>query len=244
MAISAILLLVIHEDLRLNNNIFFSAKMSITDPRLVHIEIANLPNRGTPGLRLTYQGQTYDLLQAFSTHKLEAAQHQWQHLMSLDRNSDPGAIDRYLLVGEVGYYSLWALDRFYSQPLVAAPQIDRHSQPRLEVQQASLWLFQELWFQWQDLLGARQLTVFAEDLVSLMPQIESQADLDRLLELDPLATSRLVGWTELDFRTFDRQLYHLTQKKLGHQFGTKIAIEIIESMPEFLRSILVEMLEL
>ena len=218
--------------------------MSITDPRLVNIEIATLPNRGTPGLRLTYQGQKYDLLQAFSTHKLDAAQHQWQHLTSLDRTDDRAAIDRYLLVGEVSYFSLWALDRSHARSIVPAPPIDRHSEPRLELQQASLWLFQELWFQWQDLVGARQLTVFAEGLVSLTPQIQSQADLDRLLKLDPLTSTRLAGWTELDFTTLDRQLYHLTQKKLGHQFGTKIALEIIESMPEFLRSVLVDTLDI
>jgi hypothetical protein len=218
--------------------------MSITHPRLVNIEIATLVNRGTPGLRLTYQGQKYDLLQAFSHHKLDAAQHQWQHLMLLDRTYAPAAIDRYLLVREVGYYSLWALDRSRPQPVNSAQQIARHSEPRLELQQASLWLLQELWLQWQDLLGARQLTVFAESLVSLTPQLQSRSDLARLLELDPLTANNLSAWTDLDLKTFDRQLYHLTQKKLGQQFGTKIAIEIIESMPEFLQSTLLDTLDL
>ena len=219
--------------------------MSITDPRLVNIEIATLPNRGTPGLRLTYQGQRYELIQAFGAHKLAAAQQQWQQLMSLDNTAEnSAAIDSYLLVGEVGYYSLWALDRSRSPALTPVQQIELHSQPRLALQQASLWLFQELWLQWQDLLGARQLPVFAENLVADTPPIQSRADLDRLLELDPLAPTKLAIWTELDFRTFDRQLYHLTQKKLGHQFGTKITIEIIESMPELLRSTLVDTIDL
>ncbi|WP_309739513.1 MULTISPECIES: hypothetical protein [unclassified Chamaesiphon] len=218
--------------------------MSITDPRLVNIEIATLPNRGIPGLRLTYQNRKYDLLQAFSTHKLDAAQHQWQHLMSLDRIYNPAVIDRYLLVGEVGYYSLWALDRGSAQPVQPAQRNDLQREPRLELQQASLWLFQELWLQWQDLVGARQLTVFAENLVAHTPQLQSRTDVDRLLELDPLTPTRLLKWTELDFKTFDRQLYHLTQQKIGHQFGKKIAIEIIESMPELLRSSLVDTLDI
>jgi hypothetical protein len=219
--------------------------MSITDPRLVNIEIATLPNRGIPGLMLTYQGQKYNLIQAFGIHKLDTAQQQWQHLMSLTNTSENSIqIDSYLLVGEVGYYSLWALDRALPQVSMPAQHIDRHSEPRLELQQASLWLFQELWFQWQDLLGARQLQVFAESLVSLTPPLQSRADLDRLLELAPLAPTNLAVWTELDFSTFDRQLYHLTQKKLGHQFGTKITLEIIESMPEVLRSILVNTIDI
>ncbi len=218
--------------------------MSITDPQLVNIEIATVPNRGISGLKLTYQGQRYDLIQAFGDRKLDAARQQWQQLMSLD-NSYKNSVetDRYLLVGEVGYYSLWALDR--SQPMSSLPVVKPTASKDalgLELQQATIWLFQELWFQWQDLVGATQLQVFAENLVAQTPQFQSRVDLDRLLELDPLATTRLAAWTELDFSTFAREVYHLTQKKLGQQFGTQIASEIIQSMPEFMQSILVDTL--
>ena len=42
-------------------------------------------------------------------------------------------------------------------------RIDADRETILELQQASILLFQELWLQWQDLLGARQLQVFAKD---------------------------------------------------------------------------------
>jgi hypothetical protein len=218
--------------------------MSITDPQLVNIEIATIPNRGISGLQLTYQDQRYDLIQAFSDRKLDTARQQWQQLMSLNNSCENSAArDRYLLVREVGYYSLWALDR--SQPMLSLPAVkptDDRGVLGLAWQQATIWLFQELWFQWQDLLGATQLQVFAENLIVQTPHFQSRADLDRLLELDSLATTRLTAWTELDFRTFALQVYHLTQKKLGQQFGTQIASEIIQSMPELLRSTLLDAL--
>jgi hypothetical protein len=217
--------------------------MSIIDSQLVNIEIVTLPHQGRSRLMLTYQSQKYDLLQAFSTHKLEAAQQQWQRLMSLNNTTENLAeIDRYLLLREIGYYSLWALDRSLSISSGSLPQPDGRHPLKLELQQASLWLFQELWLQWQDLLGTRQLQVFAENLVAQTPPLQSRADLDRLLGLNPLATAKLAGWTDLDFNTFARQVYHLTQQKLGQQFGTKIASEIMQSMPELLQSTLVDTL--
>jgi hypothetical protein len=215
--------------------------MSITDPQLVNIEIATLPSSGKSGLRLTYQGQKYDLLQAFGSHKLDAARQQWQQLMAIankSQNSVP--IDSYLLVREIGYCSLWKLDR-----AVAAGQTDAlSSETRLELQQASIWLLQELWLQWQDLLGARQLQVFAKNLVSVTSQLQSGADLDRLLAMAPLATIRLTGWSEFETIAFARQLYHLTQQKLGQQFGTKLTIDIIQSMPGSLQSTLIDALDI
>ena len=217
--------------------------MSITDSQLVNIEIATLPHRGISGLRLTYQDRKYDLIQAFSDRKLDAAQQQWRQLMSLPNTTEnSAATDRYLLLREVGYYSLWALDRSLPMSSIARPQTDGHHELGLELQQASLWLVQELWLQWQDLVGARQLQVFAENLVMHTPPLQSRADLDRLLALEPMATARLAVWTELDFRTFARQVYHLTQQKLGQQFGTQIVSDIIQSMPELLRSTLVDTL--
>lgn len=217
--------------------------MSIVDSQLVNIEIVTLPHRRISGLRLTYQDRKYDLIQAFSDRKLDAAQQQWQQLMSLSNTTENSAeVDRYLLLREVGYYSLWALDRSLPISAMVRQQTDVHHELGLELQQASLWLFQELWLQWQDLVGARQLQAVAENLVVQTPPLQSQADLDRLLALDPLATARLAVWTELDFSTFARQVYHLTQKKLGQQFGTQIASEIIQSMPELLRSTLADIL--
>ena len=218
--------------------------MSIIDSQLVKIEIATIPDRYLPGLRLTYQARIYDLRRVFGTHHLDLAQQQFQNAIA--KQNAPGilALDEYLLVGEVGYYSLWELDRSISQTPSVNLTSDRQPETSLELQQASIWLLQEIWLQWQELLGARQLQVFAEDLISIAPQLQSRTDLDRLLAMSPLTSIALSAWQSADFIAFDRQLYHLTQQKLGRQFGTELTSDIIRSMPPQLQSILTDILNI
>ena len=85
---------------------------------------------------------------------------------------------------------MWELDRSIARSSLN-DRIDADRETILELQQASILLFQELWLQWQDLLGARQLQVFAKDLLAVTPQIQAAGDLDRLLALDPLGLCRL-----------------------------------------------------
>jgi hypothetical protein len=221
--------------------------MSIIDLQLVKIEIVPIDDRGrSSGLRLNYQGQIYDLVQAFASNKRDRAEQKLWQLQEIEGH----VTDRYLLVREVGYYSLWkiALEqlRLQTGSSLTARSSDRQAESQgeiaLELQQASIWLFQELWLQWQDLLGARQLQVFADSLLAVTPQLQSWVDLDRLLSLDPIATVKLESWSEKDFTAFDRQLYQLAQKKMGQQFGTKLTLDIIETMPDPLRSTLVNIL--
>jgi hypothetical protein len=231
---------------------YVRSNMSIIAPELVNIEIAALADHHKSRLRLNYQGGIYDLVQAFASNKLERAEQKRQQLMGVNGDSiDPARSDRYLLVQEVGYYSLWELDRsalksvnqsISSQISSSIDLAVAKSEATIELQQASIWLLQELWVQWQELLGARQVQVFADNLLSVTPQLDSGEDLDRLLSLDPLAPVRLESWSKSDLITFDRQLYHLTQKKIGQQFGTKLTLDIIQSMPDSLRSILSDIL--
>lgn len=223
------------------------------DPQLVAVKIHTLSSEQKSVLKLSYQSQSYDLVQAFGSHQRERAEQKLQQLSTIARsevNSDAERFcQRYLLVSEVGYYSLWVLHAsLNSSDHNDRSQSDSSSQRRyqhqidLELQQASIWLFQELWLQWQDLLGARQLQVFADSLLVVNPQLRSWVDLDRLLNLDPLGIDKLGSWSELDLIGFDRQLYQLTQKKLGQQFGTKLTIDIIQLMPDSLRSRLLDIL--
>ena len=141
---------------------------------------------------------------------------------------------------KTAYYSLWELDRSIATSSLN-DRIDDERETILELQQASIWLLQELWLQWQDLLGARQLQLFTKELLAVTPQIQAEVDLDRLLALDPLGLARL-GWSKQDFMTFDRQLYQFAQKKMGRQFGTQLTIDIIQAMPDSLQITLSEVL--
>ena len=219
------------------------SNMAIIDAPLVHIEIPILADNRISRLRLNYHGQRYDLVQAFASHKLELAQQRRQQEIAVDPAVSDADFERlsqqYLLVREVGYYSLWVLDR-----IVNPASENRGSNRNLGLQQASLWLFQEIWLQWQDLLGERQLQIFADNLLAANSPLRSRTDLDRFLSLDPLSSEQLDDWKSADLIRFDRQLCDLTQKKMGQQFGNKLMIDIIESMPDLLQSTLIDALDL
>ena len=219
------------------------SNMAIIDAPLVHIEIPILADNRISRLRLNYHGQRYDLVQAFASHKLELAQQRWQQQIAVDpavSDADSEHLNQqYLLVREVGYYSLWLLDQ-----IVNPASENKKSNYNLGLQQASIWLFQEIWLQWQDLLGERQLQIFADNLLAATSLLRSRADLERLLSLDPLSSEQLDHWESADFIRFDRQLCDLTQKKMGQQFGTKLITDMIESMPDLLQSILIDALDL
>jgi hypothetical protein len=220
--------------------------MSIVDQQLVDIEIFTNSGEVESQLRLNYQGQVYHLHQAFAVPKPDelVAKLAWRVNQQLQQLTTQYG-DRYLLVREASYYSLWELDRSKFDPaLIELSLIDRQISIGLELQQASIWLFQELWLQLAESIGERQLQVLADNLVAVTPQVRSGRDLDRLLTLDPLKTSKLDIWTEADFATFDRQLYHLTQRKIGRKFGTELTIDIIQTMPERLQLVLKPVLDL
>jgi hypothetical protein len=225
--------------------------MPVIESQLVKIEIAASAGGEKSVLKLNYRSQTYDLVRVFATHHLEPSDpivpapiaHQLQRSFGVN---SPDAVtkllaDGYLLVREIGYYSLWQLDRVNS---VMVNDIDRVAAQRLALQQASIWLFQELWLQWDELLGNRQLHLLSQDLVDIAPQLHSWVDIDRLATIDLATTQSSISWSETDSIAFARQLYHLTQKKLGHQFGTKLTSEIVRSMPDDLRPQLAHILNL
>jgi hypothetical protein len=211
--------------------------MSIIAPQSVQIEICTLGEDRRSQLRLNYGGQIYNLVRAFAVHHRERAERQLQQLITRDREANGVAgIDRYLLVPEVGYYSLWELDKATQPTVAVVRQVEGDGELASPLQQATIWLLQELWLQLADLLGARQLPIFAETLVKVTPQLQSWVDLDRLLALDPLATIKLSSWSDADFIALVRQIYHLTQKKIGAEFATKLTIEIVQAMPDALRA--------
>jgi hypothetical protein len=206
--------------------------MSIIDPQLVNIEIAILPDCQKSGLRLNYQGQIYDLIQAFADRKLDFAQQKLSEQLSRSNQLKDDSIDR----AGIDRYSLWELNRSTVTRLNSIEPIGRHQiESDLELQQASIWLFQELWLQWQNLMGSNQLQVFADNLLTLNPHLQSWVDLDRLLAVDPLASTKLAAWSESDLIAFDRQIYDLTQKKIGQKFGVQLTSDIVQSMPDSLR---------
>ncbi len=229
--------------------------MSVIESQLVKIGIAASASGEKSVLRLNYRSQIYDLVRVFAIHHLETTgtsipepiAQQLQRLLGADsRDAVKNLLaSEYLFVRESGYYSLWQMDRVSATSLDDVWQADeRAGAEKLGLQQASIWLFQELWLQWDELLGDRQLHLLSEDLVEIAPHVRSWVDLDRLATIDLATTQELTAWSERDAIAFVRQLYHLTQKKLGHRFGTELTIEIVRSMPDALSQKLENILNL
>jgi hypothetical protein len=214
--------------------------MTIIDAKLVQIGMSTRADDRLSRLQLDYQGQTYDLVRVFATHKLNPTRVIPQQLQQAIAAPPTGC----LVVAEANYYSLWTIERPPTTPATAPKQTASMTETGLELQQASIWLVQELWAQWQSLLSAKQLPVIADDLVAVTPALQSRRDLDRLLAIDPLAEAKLDTWTESDFELFDRHLYHIAQHKIGRQFGMELTIEIVRSMPDLLQATLLEILEI
>ncbi|WP_310488106.1 hypothetical protein [Chamaesiphon sp. VAR_69_metabat_338] len=213
--------------------------MSIIDAKSVQIGISTRADERISRLKLDYQGQTYDLLRVVAAGKLNPgrAGSQWQQAI----DATPTGC---LVVAEANYYSLWTIERAISTPPTATQQAVPMAATRLELQQASIWLLQELWVQWESSLGVKQLPIIAEEIVAATPALQSRRDFDRLLAIDPWAEAKLEAWRDKDFELFDRHLYDIAQHKLGRQFGTELTIEIVRSMPALLQATLAEILEL
>ncbi len=209
--------------------------MSIVDQQLVDIAIVTSAGEIGSELRLEYREETYRFYQAFAMSKLDgltmlgAEERIIQQCPQLVRDNTA----QYLLVREADYYSLWETS--------LAPQ---KISTEICLQQASIWLFQELWLRLQDLVGARQLQLLADSLLLATPVARAWGDLDQLLTLEPLGSNKLNGWVEADFIEFNRQLYHLIQSKLGHKFVTELTIEILKAMPTELQAILARVLNI
>jgi hypothetical protein len=228
--------------------------MPVIESQLVKIGIATIVGGEKSVLRLNYQAQIYDLVRVFAIHKLESTDPNLPERIAKQLQQSLGVRSRdavisslangYLLVREIGYYSLWQLARTALTVANSSVRSDREGAGKLALQQASIWLFQELWLQLDELLGDRQLQLLSESLISITPHVRSWVDLDRLSTLDPLTAEELTAWSEEESIAFTRQLYHLTQKKLGHEFGTKLTIEIVRSMPDSLSQIVERVLNL
>jgi hypothetical protein len=212
--------------------------MSIIDANLVRIEMSVRADDRISRLKLDYQGQTYDLVRVVATHPPNPARIGAQLQQAI------AATNSCLVVAEANYYSLWTIERAISTPPAATQQAAPVAATRLELQQASIWLLQELWVQWESSLGARQFPAIVEGIIAATPALQSRPDLERLLAIDPLAESKLDNWHDADFEILARHLYDIAHNKLGRQFGTELTIEILGSMPTLLQATLVEILEL
>jgi hypothetical protein len=206
--------------------------MLIIDRQAVEIEFLQPNNSNIGILKLCYQERQYDFIRAFSADKLTEATHFYLHV-----KSERG--DNLLLIREVDYYSLWQLDSPRSLPLAS-------SVVYTDLQQAGIWFFQELWLRLTELLGRNQLESLGQNLFMAAPSLQCWEDLERLLNLDPIALSEPRAqqsrdlshgglWTEAEIEQLVCRLSRLAQKQLGESFVREIVEIILTEMPDRLK---------
>jgi hypothetical protein len=181
-------------------------------------------------LELLYHDRAYRLVQAFSQSRIQRVRQLLQQLK-------PAQIERYLVVRERNFYSLWSL-------AIGSKLAELEEDRALLSMQASCWFLQEMWLQLEDLLGKKQTQQFSEKLLASTPQIRSKSDFDRLLAIEPLKVQSDPVWMQRDLIDLIHQFEQLIQKKLDRTFVRQLAIEIVENMPQHLQPEIQQLLKL
>jgi hypothetical protein len=204
--------------------------MLLLDRDLVQINITSPKgDEEISELELNYAGRTYHLVQAFAQPRLDRIQQLLQRLK-------PNQRDRYLVVREPAFYSLWSL--------AVSKKADLSVDRTIVSIQASCWFFQEMWLQLEDLLGKKQTQQLGDRLLANTPQIQSKSDFVRLLTIEPMTIQSDAPWMEQDLVALIHQFDLLIQKKLDRTFIRQLAIEIIENMPQHLQPQIQQLLNL
>jgi len=189
------------------------------------VEISNVqhPSRNQPIPILSYQGQTFRLIQWFNASQEEDAKALWRDLTD---NQGKACV----LLEEPDRYSVWGkvrLDQLADEP-------DTGSAPPAYVQ-ACLLLVQAVYLDIEDLLGAKQVGLFQKDMTTMFqkwkfPQTESPDAVKNLLTTDPLKSLQIPAWQDHHLNRLLEELHQLGKKYFGNTSFTERALETLQDL--------------
>lgn len=173
---------------------------------------------------LTYQGQTFRLLNVFSGNQQEEARAFWR-----DLTDNHGKVC--VLLEEPERYSVWGKVILEQLEAEAAPDASF-----LTYTKACLLLLQTVYLDVEDLLGGRQAGLFEKDLTDVFqqwhfPQADSPKAVQQLLTADPLATVQMPTWEEHHLITLLQELYRLGKEYFGNANFADGVKDILQDMP-------------
>ena len=190
----------------------------------VEISSVQHPNREQQIPILTYQGQTFRLINVFSASQAEEAKAFWRDLTD---NRGKACV----LLEEPDRYSVWGKIRLDQLANEATPDVKI-----VTFTQACLLVLQTIALEIEDLLGARQAGLFQKDLVAVFrqwhfPQATSPEAVNHLLTMDPLGSLQLPPWEEHHLTTLLQELYRLGKQYFGNTNFSEGVGDILQDMP-------------
>jgi len=157
------------------------------------VEISNFqhPKRDQQIPILNYQGQTFRLISAFNGKQAEDARALWRDLTD---NRGKACV----LLEEPDRYSVWGKVRLDQLAGEEPASTESASSPLFA--QGCLLLLQAVYFDVEDLLGARQAASFQKDIAKIFqqgnfPQADSADAIKNWLTVSPLQNHKVSGIT-------------------------------------------------
>ncbi|HEY9694517.1 MAG TPA: Npun_F0813 family protein [Oculatellaceae cyanobacterium] len=190
----------------------------------VEISSVQHPNREQQIPILTYQGQTFRLINVFNANQAEEAKAFWRDLTD---NRGKACV----LLEEPDRYSVWGKIRLDQLANEATPDVKI-----VTFTQACLLVLQTIALEIEDLLGARQAGLFQKDLIAVFrqwhfPQANSPEAVNHLLTMDPLASLQVPPWEEHHLTTLLQELYRLGKQYFGNTNFSEGVGDILQDMP-------------
>lgn len=180
---------------------------------------------------LNYQGQTFRLISAFSSKQAEEARALWRDLTD---NRGKACV----LLEEPDRHSVWGKVRL-DQLAAEEPSGSEAKAPLFA--QACLLLLQAVYFDVEDLLGARQAASFQKDIAKVFqqgnfPQADSTDAVKNLLTVDPLNSLKIPPWQESHLNTLLQELHRLGKSYFGNTNFAEGVSEVLQDLPASDRS--------
>jgi hypothetical protein len=182
------------------------------------------PKRDQPIPILNYQGQTFRLISAFNSKQAEEARTLWRDLTD---NRGKACV----LLEEPDRFSVWGKVRLDQ---LAAEDASQDAKSPFFIQ-ACLLLLQAVYFDVEDLLGARQAASFQKDIAKVFqqgkfPQAESADNIKHLLTVDPLHGLKIPPWQEQHINTLLQELHRLGKAYFGNTTFAEGIADVLQDM--------------
>lgn len=178
---------------------------------------------------LQYQGQTFRLINVFSAAQEEDARAFWRDLTD---NRGKACV----LLEEPERYSIWGKIRLDQLGMEGVGIQETTGEVPSCCVQACLLLLQAVYIDIEDLLGARQVSVFRKELLTIFeqnrfPESEAKESIEQVLTIDPLALVQVPSWRERQLDLLLQELYRLGKQHFGNANFVERAMETLQDMP-------------
>ncbi|WP_293158254.1 MULTISPECIES: Npun_F0813 family protein [unclassified Microcoleus] len=193
------------------------------------VEISNFqhPKRDQQIPILNYQGQTFRLISAFNGKQAEDARALWRDLTD---NRGKACV----LLEEPDRYSVWGKVRL--DQLAGEEPAGTESAKAPLFAQGCLLLLQAVYFDVEDLLGARQATSFQKDITKVFqqgnfPQADSADAIKNWLTVSPLQNHKVPPWQDQHLKALLQELHRLGKSYFGNTDFAEGVSDVLQDMP-------------